>query len=416
VSRTDPVAKTEARSGFRYPLAMNSIDSAEIEAAIGVLRSGRLTMGEKVRRFEESFASWTGSRFAVMVNSGSSANLLMVEAMVRGHAHPRRWTPGDEVLVPALAWPTTVWPLGQAGLVPVFVDVDPSTLAIDLSSAREGLSPRTRGMFLIHVLGQAADMESILSFCSEHELDLLEDSCESLGACSGGRHVGTLGVMGSFSLYFSHHMTTIEGGVIVTQDEQLADDLRSMRAHGWSRDRLDAAGWSARYPELDSRFLFVTTGFNVRPTELQAAVGLVQLAGLEQTLAVRDQIARRVATVVDGNSSLRLVGAEHLAEPVHENRPWRRHSWMALAFLLRDRDKLSRRDVTTILERDGIETRPIIAGNLVAHPATQQIDYRVVPSLTNADRVLSHGFMVGCNPRLSEESINALMEAIGTLG
>lgn len=416
VSKGSRVTHVEARSGFPYPLALNSVGEEEIQAAIRVLRSGRLTMGDVVRNFEEMFAEWTGSDFAIMVNSGSSANLLMVEAMVRGPSRSKRWARGDEVIVPALAWPTTIWPLVQAGLVPVFVDVDPGTLAIDLPRARKSLSRRTRGMFLIHVLGQAAAMREVMGFCAEHELEVLEDACESLGAYSGDMHVGTLGVMGSFSFYFSHHLSTIEGGMIVTADEGLADDIRSMRAHGWSRDRADAAKWATNHPHLDPRFLFVCSGFNVRPTELQAAIGISQLARLEVNLATRENIARRVAAVTAEGSSVHLVGAEQLAGPRSTGRPWRPHSWMALAFLLRSGTDAGVGEVTNAFESRGVETRPIIAGNIVAHPALRGVEHRVVEPLAVADRVLTHGFMVGCSPLTPNDSIELLLQALRDLG
>ena len=224
-SRGPEMANPTQRDAVPYRLAADTFGSEELHAGKAVLDSGRLTMGERVRAFEQEFADWTGSRHAVMVNSGSSANLLMVDAMLRrteGGAPP--WRRGDEILVPALAWPTTVWPLVQLGLVPVFVDVDARTLAIDLSSAESVLSSRTRGMFLIHVLGQMAQMNDILRFCREHGLELLEDSCESLGAHFDGRHAGTFGTMSSFSFYFSHHISSIEGGMVTTADRAIADE------------------------------------------------------------------------------------------------------------------------------------------------------------------------------------------------
>src|SRR5262245_55984656 len=254
-----------------YPLATNTLDSEEISAAKAVLTSGLLTMGKEVHGFEKAFADWVGARHALMVNSGSSANLLIVDLMLRRSSSAAPWMAGDEILVPALAWPTTVWPLVQLGLTPVFVDVDPKTLAIDLESARSVLSPRVTGMFLIHVLGQVPVMQDYLKFLADHDMRLIEDCCESLGGHSGGKHVGNFGVAGSFSFYFSHHLTTIEGGMIVTDDSALYDDLLSLRAHGWTRGRSDRTVWKQRYPELDDRFLFVTAGYNVRPTEIQGA-------------------------------------------------------------------------------------------------------------------------------------------------
>ena len=267
-----------------------------------------------------------------MVNSGSSANLLMVEAMLRGTDREARWQPGDEVLVPALVWPPTVWPLVQLGLTPVFTDIDPGTLAIDLASAENVLSDRTRGMFLIHVLGQPPDMAAVAEFNAAHGIELLEDTCEALGSHAAGQHAGTIGHMGSFSFYFSHHLTTIEGGMVTTPSEAVRDDLRSMRSHGWARDRGDRQHWVDANPQIDSRFLFIGSGYNLRPTEINAAIGLVQLDRLEDMLAGREDIASSVAGWVDAIPWLRLIGSDRLGAPGLDDRSWRRHSWMMLAF------------------------------------------------------------------------------------
>ena len=177
----------------KYPLASTTFGPEEIEAAKASLDSNQFTMGERVAKFEREFAEWTGAKHSVMVNSGSSSNLLMIDLMLRRSQGSAPWKKGDEVLVPALAWPTTVWPLVQLGLVPVYVDVDPKTLAIDIESAKSALSPRTKGMFLIHVLGQCADMDAIQGFCKSNGIDLVEDNCESLGANFKGTQAGTFG-------------------------------------------------------------------------------------------------------------------------------------------------------------------------------------------------------------------------------
>lgn len=383
----------------RYQLAANTIGTQEIEAAIDVLRSGRLTMGVRVRAFEKAFAKWAGTKYAIMTNSGSSANLLVIESRMRGvREDTQRWHPGDEVIVPALAWPTTVWPLAQLGLTPVMVDVDPVTLAIDLESAASMIGPRTVGMFLIHVLGQAPDMARYVSFCKEHGLVLIEDACESLGAHSDGQHVGTFGEAGTFSTYFSHHITTIEGGVVLTSDEALSDDLRSMRSHGWVRDRSDRDDLAVQSATFDDRFLFATTGYNVRPTELNAAIGLVQLERLPSMLASRAALAGQVVRWVDRIPWLRLVGAEwaHSDEVLPQG--WRSHAWMTLPFEVDNSAPIETPKVAGLLEDLGIETRPVIAGNLTRHPAMSQVEYRCAADLAVSDRIFTHYFMIGCHP------------------
>jgi CDP-6-deoxy-D-xylo-4-hexulose-3-dehydrase len=400
-----------------YPLAADTLGSEEIAAAKAVLDSGRLTMGANVRAFEEEFAAWTGAKHALMVNSGSSANLLAVDATLRRTSGPAPLRAGDEVLVPALAWPTTVWPLAQLGLVPVFVDVHPATLAIDLESAAGALSPRTRGMFLIHVLGQAPDMASYVGFCRQHGLTLLEDTCESLGAHHDGTHVGLFGALSTFSTYFSHHISTIEGGMVLTNDTALHDDLKSLRSHGWVRDRSDRQRWVDAHPELDERFLFISGGYNVRPTEVQAAIGRVQIERLDAMLAAREQLAARVHGWLSRSAPwIELLGAACLPEAGrHPTRRARRHSWMTLPMRLRADAPVTAEDVKSRLESLGVETRPIIAGNLASHPATRSFTTRRAASLATCDALLGRGFMIGCHPVLAPGALETLELALASL-
>ena len=401
---------------YAYPVAADTFGPEERAAVEEVLASGRFTMGPRVAEFEAAFAEWVGSPHAVMVNSGSSANLLMVEAMLRGSDAEPGWQPGDEVLVPALAWPTTVWPLVQLGLTPVFVDIDPDTLAIDLASAESVVSDKTRGMFLIHVLGQPPDMAAVVEFNRAHGLHLLEDTCEALGSHAGGSHAGTIGRMGSFSFFFSHHLTTIEGGMVTTGSEGIRDDLRSMRSHGWARDRGDRQQWADANPEIDPRFLFVGTGYNLRPTEINAAIGMVQLGRLDDMVRRRHELAAHAAQWVTDIPWLRLIGSERLGAPALDARSWLAHSWMMLAFEVAGDAPVSAQAAARRLEDMGIETRPIVAGNLVRHPAMDRIQYRTADSLAIADRILERGFMIGCHPTAEQSAIDHLEAAFSTLG
>lgn len=401
-----------------YYLASNTLGAEEIEAAKAVLDSGRMTMGEQVRAFEDEFARWTGAQAAVMVNSGSSANLLAIDLTLRRSDRAGVLQAGDEVLVPALSWPTTVWPLTQLGLVPVFVDVDPSTLAIDLKSAEASLGPRIKAMFLIHVLGLVPDMSSYTEFCRRHGLTLIEDTCESLGGHHQGKHAGTFGMVGTFSCYFSHHISTIEGGIVISSDAGLSDDLRSARAHGWVRDRSDAETWKAKYPEIDERFLFVMPGYNLRPTEIQGAIGRVQLRKLDDMIDRREQLAARVDGWLRRSSPwLKLLGREYLTAPggAKLGRQQRQHSWMALPLLV-DRDAPTNLDgLRKLFAACGVETRPIIAGNLARHPASARIQARRATSLAQCDELLARGIMIGCHPYPEADALATLESAIQAL-
>lgn len=399
----------------KFRLAADSFDQDEIDAVTAVMKSGRYTMGEQVQLFERELAEWLGVKHCLMVNSGSSANLLMVESLLRRSLREGSLKPGDEVLVPALAWPTTVWPVLQLGLTPVYTDVDPQTLAIDVASAERSLSPRTKAMCLIHVLGLSADMNAIGRFCERHGLILIEDCCESFGSFFEGRHVGRFGACGSLSHFFSHHLTTMEGGTVLTDDSELYDDLKSFRAHGWIRDRADREDWIRRYPDLDPRFFFVTTGYNVRPMELQAAVGRVQLKKIDGFLARRDQLAALVEEARQQNApALRLIGSEFMS--AGSSRETRRHSWMNFPFQIDKSTGLTRQKVMQTLEEHGVETRPIIAGNLSKHPANEKIQTITRDQLEICDGILDRGFMIGCHHQFSEAHIETLVKAFKAVG
>jgi CDP-4-dehydro-6-deoxyglucose reductase, E1 len=273
------------------------------------------------------------------------------------------------VLVCGLSWPTTVWPLAQLGLVPVFVDANPDTLALDLTAAKKALGEKTRGMFVVPVLGRVPNMAEYVAFCKQHNLVLIEDCCESLGAFSEGGHAGSFGMMGTFSFYFSHHISTVEGGMVVTNDNELHDDLLSLRSHGWTRERSDRALWRDQHPEIDERFLFIMGGYNVRPTDIQAAIGRVQLTRLNAMLEARELLAHSVHGWVRRSVPwLRLLGSECLpTEKQVQPRKARQHSWMTLPFLVAAHAPLRKAEVTRLLEQNGVETRPIIAGNLARH-------------------------------------------------
>jgi len=269
---------------MRVPLASSGLRSEDIDAAVEVLQSGFLTMGKKVAEFESKMAEYLGVSHFVMMNSGSSANLAIFEAMLRPSKGIPRLKAGDGVLVPAIAWPTTIWPIVQLGLVPVFVDVDRNDLALDLKAAEIAIMTSTspvKAIFPIHPLGRALDSKLLLDFANRHSLTLVNDVCESLGSFDNREHAGTAGLAGSFSFYFSHHITTMEGGGVATDDDAFADDLRSIRSHGWSRDRKDVTDWTHDVSGTDAKFLFVSTGYNIRPMEIQAAIGINQIKDID---------------------------------------------------------------------------------------------------------------------------------------
>ena len=398
---------------MRVPLASSGLRDSDIEAVIRVLKSGNLTMGAEVKRFEEKMSTYLGTEHFVMVNSGSSANLLMIEALMRPAVSRPRLNPGDSVLVPAIAWPTTVWPLIQLGLNPLFVDVDPENLALDLHSAQALIDSSripVRGIFPIHPLGYSIPPSILSDFAKRNDLVLINDVCESLGSWSEGLHAGTAGIAGSFSFYFSHHITTMEGGGIATNDSSYADDLRSMRSHGWSRDRSDVADWNKEASSNDSKFLFVSTGYNVRPMEIQAVIGSSQIDNIDLFVSKRRNIARRVVNCLEG-SNLEVIGGNSAVDKNTESS----NSWMLIPIMVKGSDAGTRKKlVLQELEKLEIETRPVLTGNFLAQPAIQRITRHAVDptSFNVATEITEKAFLVGAHHDLSESQIDFLCDSL----
>ena len=400
---------------MRVPLASSGLRASDIEAATRVLNSGQLTMGAEVKKFEAKMASYLNVKHFVMVNSGSSANLLMIESLLRPTIAKPKLSYGDCILVPAIAWPTTVWPLIQLGLNPIFVDIDSETLALDLTAAQRFIDSSripVSGIFPIHPLGHAISPGKLEEFVRKNDLVLINDVCESLGSWREDRHAGIVGQAASFSFYFSHHITTMEGGGIATNDDLMADDLRSMRSHGWSRDRHDSAEWSAGVTKNDSKFLFVSTGYNVRPMEIQATIGSLQIDDLDDFVARRRLIATKVSKAIEG-TALSLIGVETLLNPALT----RTNSWMLLPLQVTGANYSERKiKIVEDLEKAGIETRPVLTGNFLSQPAIQRITRNAVDpeQFSSANYIAGSSFLVGAHHDLSDEQIEFLCKTLRT--
>lgn len=398
---------------MRVPLASSGLRKIDIDAVIGVLESGNLTMGTQVKNFETKMSNYLGVKHFVMVNSGSSANLLMIEALMRPAVSRPKLNPGDSILVPAIAWPTTIWPIIQLGLNPLFIDVDPNTLALDLKAAQRLIDTSripVRGIFPIHPLGYAIPPSELENFASRNELILINDVCESLGSWSEGKHAGIIGLASSFSFYFSHHITTMEGGGVATDDDLLADDLRSMRSHGWSRDRTDAPTWNSQVSSNDSKFLFVSTGYNVRPMEIQAAIGSLQIIEIDSFVSKRREIARQVFEALRGTELSVIGGSAFLnAESLKSN------SWMLIPIKVNGENVIERKkQILDKLSELEIETRPVLTGNFLSQPAIQRITRHAVDpkSFKVATEITDSAFLVGAHHDLTKEQIKFLCESL----
>ena len=401
---------------MRIPLASSGLRKKDIDAAISTLNSGMLTMGVKVKEFESEMANYLGKKYFVMMNSGSSANLAIFEALMRPSKNSPKLLPGDGILVPAIAWPTTVWPIVQLGLNPVFVDIAVENIGMDLEKAQEIIvrsSVPIKGLFPIHPLGYSLDNQKLASFAKANELILINDVCESLGSWRKGAHAGSEGLASSFSFYFSHHITTMEGGGVATDDLEFADDLRAIRSHGWSRDRSDVSDWTSSTSNTDSKFLFVTTGFNIRPMEIQASIGLLQIADIDTFITRRRFIAKQVMESLKG-TCLSLIDGGCLSNLDEESA----HSWMLLGIKIdSEMAEVFRATVLKKLALLDIETRPILTGNFLDQPAITRISANLPPAskFPGASQVSKTCFMVSAHHDLTDQQISYLSASLRTI-
>ena len=374
----------------------------EISAALECLLSTYVTMGAKTRYFEAECNRHFGFEHGIMVNSGSSANLLAVAALVNP-ALSRRLRPGDEVIVPALSWSTTVWPLIQCGLIPVVIDVDPDTLNLDLNEVRKAIGPKTRGIMPVHVYGNPCDMDVLMEIAPQHDLIVIEDCCEALGTLYRGKSVGSFGEVGTFSFYYSHHITTLEGGICHTNSFELAELMRILRAHGWVRETEGREKYEAQYPHIDPRFLFVNVGFNLRPTELQSAFGPIQLKKLEKFIAVRAGNAafwRKAMTPFEKYFRFQT------------ETPHGRHSWFGFPMVVRENAPFTATELRLFLKEHHIENRPLICGNIADQPAFKLFPHRISGDLRESKLIMTNGFTFGNHQAVDDAARNYVLDVV----
>ncbi|WP_022884985.1 DegT/DnrJ/EryC1/StrS family aminotransferase [Glaciibacter superstes] len=385
-----------------FPLATSSWDDAEYAALQSVIAKGRFTMGPLVAQFEREFAAHFGAKFGVMVNSGSSANLIAIAAAV---LDPRiDLSAGDEVLVPAVSWATTYYPLHQYGLKLKFVDIDIDTLNMDLDLAEAAIGPNTKAIFAVNLLGNPNDFTRLRAIAKQHDLVLLEDNCESLGAKDAGVYAGTAGILGTFSAFFSHHISTMEGGVILTDDEQLYQEMISLRAHGWTRELPVENHVHDKSGELfDDLFRFVLPGYNVRPLEMSGALGIEQLKKIPALVEGRRANARYFQEKLSGLETVRI------------QKETGESSWFGFSLVLEGALAGRRAEVVKALTAAGIEVRPIVAGNFTRNPVMGYLDAVVPESLPAADKIHEDGLFVGNHHFPVESGIDLLHSTLSGL-
>ena len=383
------------RGEIHVPLSAPSYDWEEVFETLDSLLSTHVTMGQKVLQFEEMFAEYLGVKHAIMVNSGSSANLIAF-SILTNPVLDRRIMPGDEVVVPAVTWSTSVFPIVQVGAKPVLVDVTLDDYNIDIDALEDALSEKARAIMPVHLLGSPCKMDKIMDIAARNNLYVIEDACEAHGAEYHGRKVGSFGDMGTFSFYFSHHISTIEGGMVVTNNDQFAEIAKTLRAHGWIRELSGRDEIASHYPSIDPRFLFVNLGFNLRPTEIQGAFGIHQIKKLESFIQIRRENAQYWSDRLS-----KYTNVLHL--PAGEEPVGARRVWFGYPVTVRPEAPFTRKEFMEFLEAKGIATRPITAGNLEEQPALSLIDHRVHGELPIARMIMWQSLFWGNHPHIGEK-------------
>ena len=382
-----------------YPLATSTWDDKELVAIQSVIDKDIFTMGESVKQFEEDFAKFLNKKYCVMVSSGSTANLIATAALF--YTKNPMLKRGDEVIVPAVSWSTTYFPLQQYGLKLKFVDIDLETLNYDLEALSSAIGDNTKMIMLVNLLGNPNDFDVITNMIKDKDIFILEDNCESMGAEYKGQQAGTFGIMGTFSTFFSHHMATMEGGFVTTDDEELYHILLSMRAHGWTRNLPKENKVSNKSDDwFEESFRFVLPGYNVRPVEMSGAIGVEQLKKLPIFLEQRRENAKLFVKLFENHKDFMI------------QKDIGNSSWFGFSLIIKPTSTLNRKEVIEKLKENNIDCRPIVTGNFTRNEVMKFFDYEIHDELKNADYLHDNGFFIGNSQVCLKKEIKFLLEVL----
>lgn len=385
---------------MKYPLACDTWDQREIDAIQEVIKGGRYTMGPKVKQFEKEFCDYFNCQDAVMVNSGSTANLLILALL------KEKYKLGGDIIVPAVSWSTTYFPVYQYGFKLNFVDIDKDTLNIDPKKVEEAITKDTCAIFAVNLLGNSCDYEKLNAIAEKHNLMLIEDNCESLGAINtdSDMYTGTIGHLGSFSFFFSHHLQTMEGGMIVCQNGADADYLRSLRAHGWCRDLPDNNSiYKKTGDAFKDSFTFVTPGYSVRPLEMSGAIGSVQLQKWP------DMKRKRVDNAIYFQNKFKDLLGIRIQKEIGSS------SWFGFSIILEDHLEGKRDLLVEKFKENKIECRPIVAGNFMKNPVIDYLTFIDNKDYQNSNYIHDNGLFIGNDVRDLKENIDLVYDIIKEL-
>ena len=372
---------------YIYPLIENPFSDDDIIKGIKVLKSKQLTLSKETKNFEKQFTVKLKSNYSLMVNSGSSANLLALQCLINPY-RKNRLMKGDEIIIPTLCWSTSLWPIVQSNLKPVFVDINPNTLNIDEQQLERKITHKTKAILLVNVLGNSCDMNKIMKIKKKYNLILIEDNCESLGSKYKNKYLGTYGDFSSFSFYSSHQISSGEGGMICCKDKNDYNIIKSLRSHGWSRGTSFENEIYKKNKFLDKRFIFFNSGYNLRPTEVSAAIGHNQFKRMDKLIKIRNFNRKKIINSLLNNSFLK-----NKIDFYYENK-FVNPSWFGLSIKILIKN-INKKIIIKKLENNGIETRPIISGNFADQPAAKLYGISLNQKFPNTDKVYNSSFFIG---------------------
>lgn len=384
---------------FKFPLHEDALSKEDLAEGFKVLMSRQLTMANKTREFEDYFRKKLKLKYCLMVNSGSSANLLSLFALTNPKKK-NRLKIGDECLVPSVCWSTSLWPVVQAGLKPKLIDVDLNSFSLSLEIIKKNFTKKTKAIILINVLGNTSDIDEIRRFATKKKVYLIEDNCESLGSKYKNKYLGSFGDFSSFSFYYSHQITSGEGGMVACKNKSDYLLLKTLRAHGWDRD--------ISTHKQTKNFNFINSGFNLRPLEISAAIGLSQFKRLKKMMAVRafnrNMLINSIKKSVNWNNQFNFF------HPFKNVKP----SWFGFPILLNPKFINKKEKFLSFLNKNNVETRPIISGNFVNQPAIKLYNINFnKKKLINSNQIDKRGFFIGLPTiKLSNKKIKILTELL----
>ena len=382
-----------------YKLASSTWDQKELDAIQSVINKDMYTMGSSVKKFENNFSTFLNTKYSVMVSSGSAANLLATAALF--FTKNPKLKRGDEVIVPAVSWSTTYFPLHQYGLKLKFVDIDLETLNYDLDALESAISSSTKMIMVVNLLGNPNNFDKINRIVEGTDIFFIEDNCESMGASFNRKQAGTFGIMGTFSTFYSHHMATMEGGFITTDDEELYHILLSIRAHGWTRNLPKKNKVSNKSDDwFTESFRFILPGYNVRPLEMSGAIGVEQLKKLPSFLKNRRKNAKLFVSLFKNHSDF-IIQKEISSS-----------SWFGFSLIIKPSSSLKREEVVDRLKKANIECRPIVTGDFTQNEVMKYFDYEIHGELKNARYLHENGLFVGNQQVLIYDEIKYLHEVL----